>query len=71
MAWRSRDPDMPAPDHLEIQHPTVTTTELRTPILDDGQFGAGARQMAGAHASAAFGRTYYCEFGWRSTEPPA
>ncbi|MFI6340247.1 carboxylesterase/lipase family protein [Streptomyces sp. NPDC050535] len=48
------------------QHPSASAADLRTAILGDGLFGSGTRQMAAAHASAATGRTYCYEFGWRS-----
>ncbi|MGW0251616.1 carboxylesterase/lipase family protein [Nocardia goodfellowii] len=52
---------------LRSAHPDATPGELRSMLLGDALFGAGAARMAQAHARISSGRTHVYSFGYRST----
>ncbi|MEU0880487.1 carboxylesterase family protein [Lentzea sp. NPDC005914] len=61
-------PDPTAAVHAYRQRfPDAGAAELRSILLGDGLFGTGTALLAAAHATAAPGRTYRYEFGWRSS----
>jgi para-nitrobenzyl esterase len=66
-AARSHADPQAAIDAISAERPGASPGELRSALLGEALFGAGATRLVEAHAQVSGGRTHVYRFGYRST----